>query len=25
MIDVNTKKDGEDYMAYNVRRWGGDG
>ncbi len=25
MIDPATKKQGEDYMAYNVRRWGGDG
>ncbi len=25
MIDPATKKMGEDYMAYNVRRWGGDG
>jgi predicted DsbA family dithiol-disulfide isomerase len=25
MIDPNTKKDGEDYLAYNERRWGSDG
>ncbi|EDR26410.1 hypothetical protein, conserved [Entamoeba dispar SAW760] len=25
IIDMKTKKDGEEYMAYNVRRWGGDG
>lgn len=25
MIDPNTKKNGEDYLAYNKRRWGGDG
>ena len=25
IIDRGTKKDGEEYMAYNVRRWGGDG
>ena len=25
IIDQKTKKDGEEYMAYNVRRWGGDG
>lgn len=25
MIDKNTKKDGEDYLEYNQRRWGGDG
>lgn len=25
MIDPNTKKSGEEYLAYNKRRWGGDG
>lgn len=25
MIDPGTKKEGEDYLAYNRRRWGGDG
>ena len=25
MIDPGTKADGEEYMAYNRRRWGGDG
>ncbi|ELP83875.1 hypothetical protein EIN_510940 [Entamoeba invadens IP1] len=25
IIDTGTQKDGEEYMAYNVRRWGGDG
>jgi len=25
MIDPNTQDGGEDYMAYNRRRWGGDG
>lgn len=25
MIDPRTKKEGEDYMAYNRRRWGSDG
>lgn len=25
MIDKNTHPDGEDYLAYNRRRWGGDG
>lgn len=25
MIDPATKKDGEEYLAYNLRRWGGDG
>ena len=25
MIDPNTKKAGEEYLAYNKRRWGGDG
>lgn len=25
MIDPGTKKEGEDYLAYNVRRWGSDG
>jgi predicted DsbA family dithiol-disulfide isomerase len=25
MIDPNTKEDGEEYLAYNQRRWGGDG
>mmetsp|Transcript_6182 Transcript_6182/g.18281 ORF Transcript_6182/g.18281 Transcript_6182/m.18281 type:complete len:164 (+) Transcript_6182:1656-2147(+) len=25
MIDPGTQEDGEDYMAYNRRRWGGDG
>ncbi|KAK9798559.1 hypothetical protein WJX73_005482 [Symbiochloris irregularis] len=25
MIDVATKSEGEEYMAYNRRRWGGDG
>jgi len=25
MIDTGTKPNGEEYMAYNVRRWGGDG
>jgi len=25
MIDPRTASDGEDYMAYNRRRWGGDG
>lgn len=25
IIDMGTKRDGEEYMAYNVRRWGGDG
>ena len=25
MIDLQTKEDGEDYLAYNQRRWGGDG
>ena len=24
-IDLDTKKQGEEYMAYNQRRWGGDG
>jgi predicted DsbA family dithiol-disulfide isomerase len=25
MIDPSTKENGEDYLAYNKRRWGGDG
>lgn len=25
MIDIGTQPDGEDYLAYNKRRWGGDG
>lgn len=25
MIDPQTKEKGEDYLAYNIRRWGGDG
>ena len=25
IIDQGTKKEGEDYLAYNIRRWGGDG
>ena len=25
MIDINTSTEGEEYMAYNERRWGGDG
>lgn len=25
MIDPGTKKEGEEYLAYNRRRWGGDG
>ncbi len=25
MIDMQTKREGEDYMAYNRRRWGSDG
>jgi len=25
MIDKRTKNDGEEYLAYNARRWGGDG
>lgn len=25
MIDVRTQPNGEDYLAYNERRWGGDG
>lgn len=24
MIDTKTKKEGEEYLAYNKRRWGGD-
>ena len=24
LIDPNTNSKGEDYMSYNVRRWGGD-
>ena len=25
LIDAGTKVEGEDYAAYNARRWGGDG
>ncbi|MCO5606805.1 hypothetical protein L7F22_060996 [Adiantum nelumboides] len=25
MIDVNTRSSGEEYLAYNKRRWGSDG